>query len=91
MGYGDLLIFTTTATPNTSGIAIIDLSSAGFLEIPVVTAIAVGADADSNVYISATSKTSVTVETRDGADITFHVTAISSTAKRHRPWMLPSH
>ena len=88
----DLRIFTGTASPDNSGAATVTFSPA-FEDNPVISAIAVGADADASVSISAVSKTSVTLQTRNAVDesddITIYVTAIAPTAMR-RPSFTPS-
>ena len=89
----DLRIFTGTTTPNSTGVATLSFSPT-FEDVPVISAITVGENADSNVFVSALSRTSVTFQiSRDvvdeSDDITIHVTAISSTAMR-RPSFTPS-
>ncbi len=89
----DLRIFTGTVAPDSNGAATLSFTPA-FEDNPIISAIAMGTDADSNVFVSALSKTSVTFQiSRDvvdeSDDITIHVTAISSTAMR-RPSFTPS-
>ena len=60
-----------------------------FEDNPIVTAIIVGDNADSNIIISALSKAAVTLQTSFAGGDKIHATAISSTASRRPPMILP--
>ena len=86
----DLRIDTNTSlTPDTNGEVTWTFTTV-FEDDPIVTAITVGENADSNVSISAISKTAVTLQTGPlpGGGTTISATAISSTFKRRPPMIL---
>ena len=70
-------IETGTTTANSSGVATVTFSS-GFSDIPTVIATTKGTQANSNVYITSLTKTSVTFNTRKNLIISYQ--AISSKA-----------
>ena len=70
-------IETGTVTANSTGVATVTFSN-GFSSIPTVNAITKGTQANSNVYITSLTKTSVTFNTRKNLIISYQ--AISSKA-----------
>jgi len=85
----DIRIDTNTLTPDTNGEVTWTFTTA-FEDSPIVTATALGENADANVSITAVSRTAVTLQTGPlpGGD-TISAMAIGSTAGRRPPMILP--